>query len=225
MKKQYSLIVQGTWSLQSTAVLRISPYQKLAVKLEATCSWQERTESPSTMGLSSTSHKFRSGGRIECTFHQCKNCCFNATNTNQTWSPAATARTPMQTDNTTTHALLTINNLPKALKAMDMRFHWVRCGNAQGQFRYYWRPGTQNLAYYFTKHHPATHHKTVPTILTAVDNPEYRKLFLTHTQRTGKSGETGGKEKAQTTMIHGTPTTTTVTTKSFVKHLLLTPKF
>jgi hypothetical protein len=34
------------------------------------------------------------------------------------------------------------------------------------------------LADYFTKHHPTTHHKYVhPTILTAVNNPEYRKLF------------------------------------------------
>ncbi len=69
--------------------------------------------------------------------------------------------TPMQTDNATAHALLTNKILPKALKAMDMRFHWLWCRNAQGQFRYYWRPGTQNLADYFTKHHPATYHKSV----------------------------------------------------------------
>ena len=66
--------------------------------------------------------------------------------------------TPMQTDNATSHALLNNKILPKALKAMDMRFHWLRCRDAQGQFRHYWRPGTQNLADYFTKHHPATHH-------------------------------------------------------------------
>ena len=34
-------------------------------------------------------------------------------------------RTPMQTDNSTAHALLTNKILPKALKAMDMRFHWL----------------------------------------------------------------------------------------------------
>ncbi len=87
-------------------------------------------------------------------------------------------RTLIQTDNATAHALLTNKILPKALKAMDMRFHWLRCRDAQGQFCYYWRPGTQNLADYFTKHHPATHHKSVrPTILMAVNDPEYRKLF------------------------------------------------
>jgi hypothetical protein len=88
--------------------------------------------------------------------------------------------TPMQTDNATAHALLTNKILPKALKAMDMRFHRLRCRDSQSQFRYYWRPCTQNLADYFTKHHPTTHHKSVcPTILTAVNDPEYRKLFVT----------------------------------------------
>ncbi len=45
---------------------------------------------------------------------------------------------PMQTDNATAHTLLTNKNLPKALKAMDMRFHWLQCRDAQGQLRYYW---------------------------------------------------------------------------------------
>ncbi len=86
--------------------------------------------------------------------------------------------TPMQTDNATTHALLINKILPKALKAMDMRFHWLRCRDCQGQFRYYWRPGTQNLADYFMKHHPVTHHKSIcPTILTAV-NDQNTENFL-----------------------------------------------
>ncbi len=49
-------------------------------------------------------------------------------------------RTPIQTDNATAHALLTNKILPKTLKAMNMRFHWLRCRDAQDQFRYYWRP-------------------------------------------------------------------------------------
>ncbi len=39
--------------------------------------------------------------------------------------------TPIQTDNSTAHALLTNKIMPKALKAMDMRFHWLRCRKAQ----------------------------------------------------------------------------------------------
>jgi hypothetical protein len=80
------------------------------------------------------------------------------------------------------HTLLTNRILPKALKAMDMHFHWLRRHNAQGQFCYYWRPGTQNLADYFTKHHPTSHHISVhPTILTPTKDPKYTKLFDTTT--------------------------------------------
>jgi hypothetical protein len=76
--------------------------------------------------------------------------------------------TPIQTDKPTAHALLTNKIMPKALKAMDMRFHWLRCRKAQDQYCFYWRPGTQNLANYWTKHHPASHHKVFwPQILTS----------------------------------------------------------
>ena len=86
-------------------------------------------------------------------------------------------RTPIQTDNSTAHALLTNRILPKALKAMDMQFNWLQCRDAQGQFRFYWRPGTQNLADYWTKHHPASHHKSFrPQILISPTDPKYLKL-------------------------------------------------
>jgi len=109
----------------------------------------------------------------------------------------------MQTDNATAHGLLTNKILPKALKAMDMRFHWLRCRDARGQFHYYWRPGTQNLADYFTKHHPARHHKSVrPTILTAVKDPEYRKLFVTQDASSPQINvESGGTQRAQTMTV------------------------
>jgi hypothetical protein len=86
-------------------------------------------------------------------------------------------RTPIQTDNSTAHALLTNKILPKALKAMNMQFHWLRFRSAQDQYRFYWRPGTQNIADYWTKHHPANHHKSFcPLILTSATDPEYQKL-------------------------------------------------
>jgi hypothetical protein len=88
----------------------------------------------------------------------------------------------MQTNNTMAHALLTNKIFPKALKAMDMRFPWLGCRNAQGQFCYYWRACNQNLVDCFTKHHPTSHHKSVrPTILTPANDPEYTKLFKTIT--------------------------------------------
>jgi hypothetical protein len=75
---------------------------------------------------------------------------------------------PIHTDNSTAHTLLTNKILPKALKAMDMQFHWLQCRGTQNQYRHYWRPGTQYLADYWTKHHPAKHHKSFrPLILTS----------------------------------------------------------
>ena len=69
--------------------------------------------------------------------------------------------TPMQTDNTTALGVVTSNIQPKRTKAMDMRFHWLRCRAAQEQFRWIWRPGTTNLADYWMKHHCAAHHTTM----------------------------------------------------------------
>jgi len=107
-------------------------------------------------------------------------------------------RTPIQTNNLTAHALLTNKILPKALKAMDMRFHRLRCRGAQDQYQFYWRPGTQNLADYWTKHHPASHHKLFrPQILTSTTDPEYLKLT--------------------------TPKNTV--SKTFLKNVLKTPRF
>jgi hypothetical protein len=118
--------------------------------------------------------------------------------------------TPMQTNNANSHALLTNKKLPKSLKAMDMRFHWLRCRSAQGQFCYYWRQGTQNLVEYFTRHHPTSHHKSArPTIITPTNNLEYTKLFKTTT----------------TPVTFEQQIKTLVSIKSFVKNLLQTPRF
>jgi hypothetical protein len=70
-------------------------------------------------------------------------------------------RTPIQTDNSTAEGVINNKIQPKRTKAMDMRFYWLRCQEAQNQFRFYWRPGGQNLADYWTKHHPAAHHQNI----------------------------------------------------------------
>jgi hypothetical protein len=66
--------------------------------------------------------------------------------------------TPIQTNNSTAHGVVTNNIQAHHTKAMDMRFYWLCCHNSQGQFRYYWRPGLKNQAVYWTKHHSAAHH-------------------------------------------------------------------
>ena len=78
-------------------------------------------------------------------------------------------KTPVQTDNSTAHGLLTNRIAPKALKAMDMHFHWLRDREAQRMFRYYWRAGPTNRADYYSKHHPPKHHRTMrPEFVTAL---------------------------------------------------------
>ena len=75
--------------------------------------------------------------------------------------------TPIQTDNSTAEGIVNNRVQPKRTKAMDMRFHWLRDRANQKQFRFYWRPGTTNRGDYFTKHHPAAHHRNMrPELLT-----------------------------------------------------------
>jgi hypothetical protein len=64
----------------------------------------------------------------------------------------------MQTNNTTAEGVINNRIQPRCIKAMDMRFHWLRDREAQGQFKIYWQPGGTNLADYFMKHHPPAHH-------------------------------------------------------------------
>ena len=78
-------------------------------------------------------------------------------------------KTPIQTDNTTAIGVVTNNVQPRRTKAMDMRFHWLRDRAARDQFRWLWRPGTTNLADYWTKHHCPAHHQAMrPEFLTPV---------------------------------------------------------
>ena len=69
-------------------------------------------------------------------------------------------RTPLQTDNSTAEGVVNNNVQTKRLKAMDMRLHWLRDRESQGQFRIYWRPGKTNRADYWSKtQHPPSHHR------------------------------------------------------------------
>jgi hypothetical protein len=96
-------------------------------------------------------------------------------------------RTPMQTDNTTAEGVINKKIQPKRTKAMDMRFHWLRDREAQGQFKIYWRPGKTNLADYFTKHHAPAHHVNVRAeFLTRVKD-------LVETRRTTKNDKKNDK--------------------------------
>jgi len=74
--------------------------------------------------------------------------------------------TLIQTDNAVADGIINDRVKQRRSKAIDMRFYWVRDRVRQGQFCIHWKKGSENLADYFTKHHPPAHHKAMrPTYL------------------------------------------------------------
>ena len=67
--------------------------------------------------------------------------------------------TPITTDNSCAVGIANDTVKQRRSKAIDMRYYWIRDRVHQGQFTIHWRKGGQNLADYFTKHHPTSHHK------------------------------------------------------------------
>ena len=66
--------------------------------------------------------------------------------------------TPIQTDNNTAAGIANQTIKQKHSKTVDMRFHWIQDRIKQGQFDVFWKPGQENKADYFSKHHPPAHH-------------------------------------------------------------------
>eukprot|EP00957_Ditylum_brightwellii_P180704 13766044-Ditylum_brightwellii.AAC.1 len=50
--------------------------------------------------------------------------------------------TPLITDNITAHGLTTGAMIPKRSKAVNMRFHWLKCREAQQKFNIKWKQRT-----------------------------------------------------------------------------------
>ena len=85
------------------------------------------------------------------------------------------SQTPITVDNSTAHGLTQGTMVPKKSKAMDMRFHWLRCREAQKQLQFLWRHGSTNRADYHTKHHPSCHHR--------IKRSEYLVQNMFHTDK------------------------------------------
>ena len=91
-------------------------------------------------------------------------------------------RTPIQTDNSTASGIVNNKILPKATKAMDMRFHWLRCRAAQKLIRCFWRPGPTNKGDYETKHFAGSHHQNKrPEYLTPQEHLDELRARLAKT--------------------------------------------
>ena len=72
--------------------------------------------------------------------------------------------TPIKTDNSSAFGIVNDNVRRNKSRSMDMRFFWIKDRVRQKQFLVYWAPGSENLADYFTKHFPASMHKTLRPI-------------------------------------------------------------
>ena len=65
----------------------------------------------------------------------------------------------VSTDNTTSTGFVNNTMKEKRSKTWDMRYNWLRDVPAKLNFDIIWKKGTENMADYFTKNHPPSHHK------------------------------------------------------------------
>ena len=87
--------------------------------------------------------------------------------------------TPLKTDNSTANNFVHSTMKQKRSKSWDMRYHWLRCREAQKQVKIYWEPGTNNNADYYTKHHPPKHHRLQrPKYIVHDENNPHQKSLL-----------------------------------------------
>ena len=84
--------------------------------------------------------------------------------------------TTVQVDNTTAVGFANQQIKQKQSKSMDMRFYWIQDRVDQRQFLIFWGPGASNLADYFTKHHPPSHHRRVRSTYLHTTNHTYHVL-------------------------------------------------
>ena len=68
--------------------------------------------------------------------------------------------TPLQSDNSTAVVMTNRTLIPRKSKNWDLRLNWLRCREAQAQFRFYWDKGPNNNGDYSSKHHPDIYHET-----------------------------------------------------------------
>jgi hypothetical protein len=67
--------------------------------------------------------------------------------------------THVKTDNLTAAGIANNSIKQCRSRAMDMHFYWIQDWVLQGQFIVYWKPGTNNMGDYYTKHHSPAHHQ------------------------------------------------------------------
>ena len=96
---------------------------------------------------------------VSSIFLGCQRACNIQTLLEELGHPKPIDGTAIYTDNRTAKGNLTSLFRQKLSKAFDMRYYWIKDRIKQKQFKLTWRPGTDNMADYFSKHHPPWYHK------------------------------------------------------------------
>ena len=111
--------------------------------------------------------------------------------------------TPIQTDNSTANKIANNTCKQQRSKAIDMRFYWIQDRIKQKQFKVFWRPGIENKADYYTKHHAPIHHQRMrPHYLSVQHESTQSRLSQSCREGVLKTGPRGAQ--GQTIIPPGT---------------------
>ena len=108
--------------------------------------------------------------------------------------------TPMKTDNSAAEGIFIATVIQKRSKAIDMRSYWMKDRVLKKDFFVYWKPGSQNMGDYFTKHHPQHHHRNIRATYLYIENSLLKinhKIITSlfgHTSRAGVQENNKGGE-------------------------------
>ena len=69
--------------------------------------------------------------------------------------------TTVKTYNTTSNSFVHSNIRKRRSKTWDMRWNWLRDKATHRDLKYYWAPGKENDADYYTKHFPPSYHRKI----------------------------------------------------------------
>jgi hypothetical protein len=67
--------------------------------------------------------------------------------------------TVITTDNSTANGIANDTIKQQRSRTIDMCYHWIRDRIMQGHYKVQWKPGADNRANYYTKHHSGAHHQ------------------------------------------------------------------
>ena len=84
---------------------------------------------------------------------------------------------PIKTDNSTASGVVNDTIITRETNSMNLRFHWLRCREAQQKIRLYNAPGSKNSADYITNHHLPIYHVSKLPLFSVAAHRLYQALI------------------------------------------------